>query len=314
MSRPQSLKHLLVSGASGLIGSALVPSLAARGYRVSRLVRHRPGPGEIFWEPGSGKLDPAALEGIDGVIHLSGENLGKRWTPARRTRIRASRVESTRLLSRSIAGLQRQPAVMVSVSAIGIYGNRGEEEITEASPPGDARRDFLVSVVQEWEQAAGPARDEGIRVVHPRLGVVLSPAGGALRKMLLPFRLGVGGRLGKGSQWMSWISIDQVVEVFHHILIEERLEGPVNATTPEPVTNYEFTRTLARILRRPAILPVPELGLRLAFGEMAEGTILSSARVLPAKLLDSGFPFSRPDLESALRQVLGRERRDTFRA
>jgi uncharacterized protein len=306
--------HIIVSGASGLIGSALLPRLMSQGHRVSRLVRRAAGPGEISWDPAAGSLNPASLEGADAVVHLSGENVGRRWTTARKARIRSSRVASTRLLSETLAGLQRPPAVMVSASAVGIYGDRGDEVVTEGSPPGDPARDFLVSVTQEWEKAAEPARAEGIRVVHPRFGVVLSPAGGALRKMLLPFRLGLGGRLGGGDQWMSWISIDDAVEAIHWLLVEGGLQGPVNVTAPEPVTNRDFTSTLARVLARPALFAVPEPALRLVLGEMAGGTILSSARVVPARLLVSGFRFDNPDLESALRHVLQKGERDNFPA
>ena len=279
---------------------------------MSRLVRRAAGPGEIAWDPAAGSLDPAALEGADAVVHLSGENVGARWTTERKARIRSSRVASTRLLSEALAGLQRPPEVLVSASAVGIYGDRGDEVLTEESPPGDPDRDFLVAVTREWERAAEPARVEGIRVVHPRFGVVLSPSGGALRKMLLPFRLGLGARLGTGTQWMSWISIDDAVEAVHQALVDDGLEGPVNATSPEPVTNRDFTRTLGRLLSRPALFAVPGWALRLALGEMAEGTILSSTRAVPARLLQAGYRFCHPDLESALRHVLQRDGRDNF--
>jgi uncharacterized protein len=304
--------HVAVTGASGLIGSVVTRQLEGEGHRVTRLVRHQARSGEIFWDPAAGSLDPRSLEGTDAVIHLAGENVGARWTAARKARIRSSRVASTRLLSETLAGLQRPPQVMISASAVGIYGDRGEEVLTENSPPGDPAHDFLVSVTEQWEQAAAPAKAEGIRVVHPRFGIVLSPHGGALRKMLLPFRLGLGGRLGSGRQWMSWISIDDAVDVLRHLLLDERLEGPVNVTSPEPRTNSEFTGILARVLSRPALFPVPEAALRLALGEMAEGTILSSARVIPSRLLEAGFRFGQPDLASALQQVLGKQGRDNF--
>ena len=304
--------HVAVTGANGLIGSALRRRLEVAGHRVSRLVRRTAGPGEISWDPAAGTLNPAALEGTDAVVHLSGENVGARWTAARKARIRSSRVVSTRLLSETLAGLQRPPQVMVSASAVGIYGDRGDEVLTEDSPPGDPAGDFLVSVTQEWEKAAEPARVEGIRVVHPRFGVVLSPAGGALRKMLLPFRLGLGARLGTGQQWMSWISIDDAVQAIDLALTDDGLQGPVNVTAPEPVTNRDFTHTLARVLSRPALFAAPESVLRLALGEMAQGTILSSARVVPARLLQAGHRFGYPDVESALRHVLRRDGRDKF--
>jgi uncharacterized protein (TIGR01777 family) len=305
--------HVAVTGASGLIGSAVSGRLESAGHRVSRVVRRQPAnPGEISWDPAARSLDPRSLEGVDAVIHLAGENVGRRWTAARKARIRTSRVDGTRLLSETLAALQRPPQVLVSASATGIYGDRGDEVLTEQSQPGNRDRDFLVSVVEEWERAADPARSEGIRVVHPRFGIVLSPAGGALRKLLLPFRLGLGGRLGSGNQWMSWVSIDDVVEVVQYLLANDALEGAINITAPEPLTNAEFSRILARVLSRPAVFPVPAGLLRLALGEMADSTILSSARVLPSRLLQSGFRFTRPELESALRDLLGKHREDNF--
>jgi uncharacterized protein (TIGR01777 family) len=300
--------HVAVSGASGLIGSALARRLAAEGHRVTALVRRAPGPGEISWDPAGGRLDPEDLEDLDAVVHLAGENVGARWTAGRKARIRSSRVGGTRLLSEALAVASKRPAVLVSASAIGIYGNRGDEILDEQSLLGDTGHDFLAAVGQEWEAAADPARTAGIRVVHPRFGVVLSREGGALSKMLLPFRLGLGGRLGSGSQWMSWISIDDAVSAILHLLGTDALLGPVNVTAPEPVRNRDFTRVLGRVLSRPAPFPVPSVALRLALGEMADGTLLSSARVLPRRLLAAAFRFTHPDLESALRHVLGRYR------
>jgi uncharacterized protein (TIGR01777 family) len=307
---PYSLRiHVAVSGAGGLIGSALLPHLTSRGHRVSRLVRRSAGPGEISWDPARGRLDEADLEGVDAVVHLAGENVGARWTSARKSRIRNSRVAGTRLLSETLARLRRRPGVLVSASAIGIYGDRGDEILTEASVPGNRDRDFLVFVTQEWEAAADPARAAGIRVVHPRFGVVLSPAGGALKKLLLPFRAGLGGRLGSGRQWMSWISIDDTIGAISQAISNPALYGPVNVTAPEPATNREFTRTLGRVLARPTLFPVPAAALRLALGEMAGSTILASTRVLPARLGETGYRFTQPTLEGALRHVLGRARR-----
>jgi uncharacterized protein (TIGR01777 family) len=306
--------HVVVTGASGLIGSAVSRRLEAAGHRVSRMVRRPAGPGEISWDPDLGRLNPADLEGVDGVVHLAGENVGARWTPARKARIRDSRVRGTRLLSETLARLRRKPAVLVSASAIGIYGNRGDEVLTETSAPGDASHDFLVAVAEEWEAAAEPARAAGVRVVHPRFGVVLSPAGGALKKMLPPFRLGLGGRLGNGSQWMSWISIDDAVGSIHYALLTPTLHGPVNTTAPNPVTNDEFTRALGQVLGRPTLFSVPAFALRLALGEMADATVLISARARPVRLLESGYRFAHPDLESALRHVLGKQPRSTFPA
>ena len=296
--------HVAVTGAGGLIGSPLTRRLAAEGHRVSRLVRRAAGPGEISWDPDSGRLDPNDLEGIDAVVHLAGENVGARWTAGRKARIRNSRVRGTRLLGETLARLRRRPAVLVSASAIGIYGNRGDEIVTDGSLPGDASHDFLAAVGQEWEAAAEPARQAGIRVVHPRFGVVLSPDGGALGKMLPPFRLGLGGRLGSGAQWMSWISIDDTVGALLHLLLADRLLGAVNVTAPEPVRNRDFTRVLGRVLSRPTVFAVPAGALRLVFGEMADAALLSSARVFPGTLEASGYRFSHRDLEAALRHVL----------
>jgi uncharacterized protein len=309
-----ALPHILVSGASGLIGSALVRHLIRSGYQVSRLVRRPAGAGEISWNPANGRLDAADLEGIDGVVHLAGENVGVRWTQARKRRIRESRVSGTRLLSETIARLGRPPRVLISASAVGIYGDRGDEILTEASAAGDPSSGFLASVSRDWETAADAARAAGVRVVHPRFGVVLSPGGGALSKMLLPFRLGLGGRVGDGSQWLSWISIDDAVGVIQHAFKTDTLRGPLNATAPDPVTNRDFTRVLGRVLRRPTPLPVPAAALRFALGEMAEETLLASARALPAKLLQSGYQFRHPDLESALRHMLGKDPGSKFPA
>jgi uncharacterized protein (TIGR01777 family) len=299
--------HIAVSGASGFIGGALVLRLQQEGHRITRLVRRSAGPGEISWDPIRGRLDPTDLAGVDAVVHLAGENVGARWTARRKARIRDSRVLGTRLLSQALAELSRAPGVLVSASAVGIYGDRGDEILTESSPLGDRSRDFLVEVGEDWEAAADPARAAGMRVVHPRFGLVLGKEGGALKKMFPPFRLGLGGRLGSGSQWMSWIAIDDAVGAIRHALFTDTLHGPVNVTSPNPVTNLEFTRTFGRILGRPTPFPVPAAVLRVVLGEMADRTLLASARVMPTRLRSSGFRFEHADLPNALRHVLGRE-------
>ncbi len=294
-----------ITGASGLLGSALVPVLRSRGHEVVRLVRRPAKAGhEARWDPAAGTVDAAALEGVDAAVNLSGENLaGGRWTEARKARLRASRLGPTRLLAETLARLKAKPKVLVSASAIGYYGNRGDAWLTEAEPPAG---DFLGRLTADWEKAAEPAAAAGIRVVHPRLGVVLSPAGGALGKMLLPFKAGLGGVLGPGTQYLSWIAIDDALGAIHHLLDRDDLAGPVNVVAPEPVTNAAFTRTLGRVLGRPTLARVPAFALRLAYGEMAEATLLSSMRVRSDKLLASGYAFRFPALESALRHVLGK--------
>jgi uncharacterized protein (TIGR01777 family) len=293
-----------VTGASGLVGSALVPFLSGGGHEVVRLVRRAPrAEGEVRWDPARGEIDRAGLEGVDGVVHLSGENLaGGRWTAARKARLVDSRVGSTRILARALAELDRPPKVLVSMSAVGYYGARGDAWVDESSP---ADGDFLSRLCVDWEAAAAPAVEAGLRVAHPRLGVVLSPAGGALGKMLLPFRAGLGGVVGPGTQYMSWVAIDDVLGALHLALTAEALEGPFNVVAPEPVTNREFTKTLGRVLGRPTVTPVPAFALRLALGEMADATLLASTRVRPRRLEETGYAFRLPALEGALRHVLG---------
>ena len=296
-----------ITGASGLIGGALVPFLTAGGHEVLRLVRRAPrAKDEARWDPEAGEVDAAALDGVDAVVHLAGVNIaGRRWTEARKALLRSSRVGPTRLLAGALAGLKKKPRVLVSASAIGYYGNRGDAWVTESDAPAD---DFLGRLSAEWEAAAEPARKAGIRVVHPRIGVVLSPAGGALGKMLLPFKAGLGGVVGPGTQYMSWIALDDLLGVIHHLLDRADLEGPVNAAAPEPVTNAVFTKTLGRVLGRPTVAPVPAFALRLALGEMADAALLASTRVRPERLQASGYRFRFPDIEGALRHVLGRTR------
>ncbi|MBA2627385.1 MAG: TIGR01777 family protein [Gemmatimonadales bacterium] len=298
--------HVVVTGASGLIGSAVVSLLGTGGHQISRLVR-RPAaaPGEISWDPARGSIDSAALEGVDAVVHLAGEGIAeRRWSTARKQAILTSRTEGTRLLASALAGLARRPRVLISASAVGIYGDRRDELLDESSEPG---RDFLANVCQAWEAAADPARAAGIRVVHPRFGVVLSPGGGALARLLPPFRAGVGGPIGGGSHWMSTIAIDDAAGAIQHILAREALAGPVNVAGPEPVRNADFTRLLARILRRPAVVPVPAAALRVLFGELADAALLASQRVDPAALRRSGYVFRHRSLEDSLRFVLGRD-------
>ncbi len=293
-----------LSGASGLIGSALAPFLGSKGHEVVRLVRREAQRAdEMRWDPGRGEIDRGALEGVDAVVHLSGESIaGGRWSAARKTRLRESRVATTQLLARTLASLTRRPGVLVSASAMGFYGSHAEQWFTESSPAAD---DFLGRLSVDWEEAASPAAKAGIRVVHPRFGLVLSPAGGVLGKMLLPFRLGLGGVLGPGTQYMSWIAMDDALAALHHALVNEAVDGPVNLVSPEPVTNREFTKTLGRVLRRPTILPAPAFALRLVLGEMADATLLSSTRVRPERLEQTDFTFRFPTIEGALRHVLG---------
>lgn len=300
---PLQPMRIAITGATGMIGTALTPLLTTAGHQVIPVSR-RALPGGIEWHPGKGVLDPAALEGVDAVIHLAGANLADgRWTEERKRVLTESRTGPTRLLAEALAGLGRGPRVLVSMSAIGIYGDSGDTELDEGSPPGD---DFLSRLGVAWEAAAEPARRAGIRVVHPRLGIVLSPRGGALAKLLTPFKLGAGGVLGSGAQWMSWIAIDDVLGALWHALGDEGLDGPMVVAAPNPLRNREFTETLARVLGRPAVVPVPAMALRALFGEMAEATILASQRALPRVLEARGHRFAFPTLEGALRHLLGR--------
>ncbi|HEX8710070.1 MAG TPA: TIGR01777 family oxidoreductase [Pyrinomonadaceae bacterium] len=296
--------RILVTGSTGLVGSALIPALQEKGYQVIRLVRSAADQSaeRIYWNPVEGTLNAAQLEGLDAVVHLAGESIAEgRWTAAKKARIRESRAKGTRLLSETLARLDRKPATLLSASAIGFYGSRGDEVLTEQSASGS---DFLAEVCREWELSTQPAAQSGVRVVNLRFGVILSRAGGALAKMLPPFRMGVGGKLGSGKQYMSWIALDDVVGVLEFALVNEHLRGPVNVVAPGPVTNAEFTKMLGRVLSRPTLFPVPAFAARIAFGEMADAILLASNRVEPARLKETGYQFKYPDLEAALRHVL----------
>jgi len=293
-----------VTGSSGFVGSSLVPYFLKLGHRVTRVVRSHPGPGEVRWNPVSERVEQEKLEGYDAVIHLAGESVASgRWTPDKKNRIRESRLRGTRFLSGVLAGLERPPKVFLSASAIGVYGDRGDEVLNEDSPAG---KGFLAEVGGQWESATEPARAKGIRTVNMRIGLVLGITGGALEKMLPPFRMGLGGPLGSGRQYMSWISLDDLVGAMQHAMLRDTLEGPVNLVAPNPVTNAEFTRVLARVLRRPAFLPAPGFALRAILGEMAQELLLASTRVEPARLKESGYRFRHPTLEKALRDILGK--------
>jgi uncharacterized protein (TIGR01777 family) len=303
----QGPMNILVGGASGLVGGALCAYLGTQGHTVRRLVRASgpKGPDAVPWDPSSGELDPAALEGVDAVIHLSGEPVASgRWTEAKKHRILDSRVISTRMLAEAMARRAERPRVFVCASAVGFYGDMGDTVLTEGHRRGDG---FLAEVCEAWEDATRPAADAGVRVVNARLGIVLSPQGGALAKMLPAFKLGAGGPLGHGGQYMAWISLEDVVGALHHALVTEPLEGPVNFTAPHPVTNRAFAETLGGVLGRPAVLPAPAFALRAAFGrEMADQTVLASQRAIPKKLEASGYAFRHPELAPALRELLGR--------
>jgi len=299
---------VVISGGSGLIGSALARSLDADGHRVVRLTRPestaQPGP-TIAWDPRAGTIDTVALEGVDVVVNLAGAGIGdKKWSPARKQEVLESRLQATGLLARTVAGLTDPPAVFISGSAVGYYGNRGDETLTEDSAPGE---DFLAEVCVQWEDAARPAAEAGLRVAWIRTGLVLDPHGGVLKRLLLPFKLGLGGRTGSGQQFRSWISLADEVSAIRRIIDDSSLGGPIDLTAPNPVTDAEFAATLARVLRRPAKLPTPTLPLKLVYGdELVQQLLLDGQRVMPDKLLASGFTFAHSDVETALRAVLGK--------
>jgi uncharacterized protein (TIGR01777 family) len=302
--------HVFITGGSGLIGSRLTSELQKGGHRVTRMVRSSPRGDEALWSYQGKQIDLEKLAAADAVVHLAGENIAQgRWSDQKKRRIRESREAGTRFLAESIARLQERPRVFLCASAIGYYGDRGDEELTEQSSPGVG---FLPEVCIAWEAACRPAAEVGVRVANLRIGVVLSREGGALAKMLLPFRLGLGGVVGGGRQWWSWIALDDLVRAMQQILMDESLAGPVNGTAPNPVTSREFTKTLGKVLRRPTIFPIPAFAARAGLGEMADGLLLASARVLPQRLKQSEFKFRFPELESAFAEVLDaapRERR-----
>jgi uncharacterized protein len=295
--------RIAVSGASGLIGSALTRHLTRDGHEVVPLVRRRPGTAEraIGWDPAQGTIDRAGLEGCDAIINLAGESVFGRWTPAKKQRIRESRVAGTRLLSEAIARLERRPRVLLAASAIGYYGDRGAEPLDEQSPRGS---DFLADVARDWEAATSPAAAAGVRVVNLRFGIVLTPTGGMLGKMLPAFRLGLGGPIGSGRQYLSWIALDDLLGAIRHLLANDAVSGPVNITAPHAVTQLDFVSTLGRVLRRPALLPIPMFALRLAFGDEAAAMMVSGQRVSPARLVASGYRFRFDSVEPTLRALL----------
>lgn len=293
----------LISGSSGFIASQLIPFLARHGHSIFRLVRRSAQhPDEISWDPERRKVDVNLLEGFDAIIHLAGENIASgRWTAARKMRILESRTAGTTLLAESLSQLSRRPELFLCASAIGYYGDRGKEVLTERSAPG---ADFLAKVCIAWEKASEVAARAGVREVSTRFGIILSRNGGALPRMLLPFKFGVGGRLGSGKQYMSWIAIDDVLGAIHHAMMNPRISGPVNLVGPAPVQNLEFSKILARSISRPALFPAPAPMLRLVLGEMADALLLSSAKVLPEKLLQSGYQFRYADPGMALHELL----------
>jgi len=294
--------NVLISGATGMIGSALSQELRGAGHRVTSLTRSPASGGDVGWDPSAGEIDASRLEGIDAVVHLAGESIAEgRWTAERKRRILESRRRGTGLLAETLANLSDPPRVMVGASAVGYYGDRGNELLREDSGSGD---NFLAQVCRVWEGAADPAREAGIRVVHTRFGIVLSPRGGALGTTLPIFKLGGGGRIGSGRQYWSWVALDDVVGTIIHALQNDAVDGPVNVGSPNPLTNAEYTKVLGKVLNRPTVFPLPAAAARLMLGEIADELLLPSARMEPAKLKETGYEFRYPELEGALRHLL----------
>ena len=296
---------ILIGGSHGLVGTALIKSLEAQGHEIFRLVRHAPtSKTEVEWSPDRYSIALARIEGFDAVVNLAGESIAEgRWTDDKKRRIRESRVKGTKLLGDALANLTVPPKSFVCASAIGYYGNRGDELLTESSAPGD---NFLAKVCAEWEDATALATEKGIRVVNARFGVILDANGGALKKMVPPFRMGVGGKIGSGKQWMSWIALDDVIGGIQFALANDSMKGPVNFVAPVPVTNAEFTKTLGKVLSRPTIFPIPAFAIKLLFGEMGEALLLGGQRVAPERLVAEGFEFSYPQLDPALAHILAK--------
>lgn len=304
-----AMARILVSGSSGLVGSALLTSLKSAGARITRLARPGTAPADnkeesIPWDPAQ-PVSPETVSGFDAVIHLAGESIVGRWTESKKARIRDSRIPATNNLARALAQAKNKPEVFLSASAIGYYGSRGDEVLSEESSPGGG---FAADLAREWETASAPASDAGVRTVQMRMGIVMGTAGGALPKMLPAFKMGIGGRLGDGRQWMSWVDVRDVVGAIHHLLRSDLLHGPVNLVSPKPVTNAEFTKTLGNVLSRPTIFPMPAFAARLAFGQMADELLLASQRVEPVKLISSGYPFRFGKLQDCLKDLLGKNK------
>lgn len=294
--------HIAVTGSHGLVGTAMIPAMTKREYQVTRLVRGQAGVGSVVWDPTAESFDSSVLQGVDAVVHLAGENVASsRWTSQVKERIRRSRVQGTRILAEGLAAMPTPPRIFISASAIGYYGDCGDELLDEDSPAGNG---FLADTALQWEAATQPASDAGIRVVRMRIGVILSPRGGALAKMLLPFKLGAGGRVGNGRQWWSWIALDDVVGAILHLLSNDAISGPVNVVSPNPVSNSVFTKILGRELKRPTIFPMPAVVARIVLGEMANELLLASTRVQPERLLETGYQFQQPELSAALQCLL----------